>query len=151
MNNFQPKSADFNKKVRDSFARQAAMQTLGIRIDTVRPGEVILALDYDKALTQQHGFMHAGIITTGLDSAAGYAAFSLMADDAAVLTVEFKTNLMSPASGERFLFKGIVIKPGRSLTFVEAKAYALNGGQEKLIATMSATMMAVVGRDGIKG
>ena len=83
MNKFQPKSTDFNKKVRDSFARQAVMQTLGIRIDTVRPGEVILAMDYDKALTQQHGFMHAGIITTGLDSAAGYAAFSLMADDAA--------------------------------------------------------------------
>ena len=151
MNKFQPKSTDFNKKVRDSFARQAVMQTLGIRIDTVRPGEVILAMDYDKALTQQHGFMHAGIITTGLDSAAGYAAFSLMADDAAVLTVEFKVNLMAPASGEAFLFKGQVVKPGRSLTFVEAKAYALNAGQEKLVATMSATMMAIVGRDGIKG
>jgi len=74
-----------------------------------------------------------------------------MADDAAVLTVEFKTNLMSPARGESFLFKGTVIKPGRSLTFAEAKAYAVNGGQEKLIATMSATMMAVVGRDGIQG
>jgi len=151
MNKFQPKSDDFDKKVRDSFARQAAMQTLGIGIDTVRAGEVVLSMDYDTALTQQHGFIHAGIITTGLDSAAGYAAFSLMADDAAVLTVEFKTNLMSPASGERFLFKGTVIKPGRSLTFVEAKAYALNGDQEKLIATMSATMMAVVGRDDIQG
>jgi len=151
MNKFQPKSDDFDKKVRDSFTRQAAMQTLGIRIDTVRAGEVTLSMDYDTALTQQHGFIHAGIITTGLDSAAGYAAFSLMADDAAVLTVEFKTNLMSPASGERFLFKGTVIKPGRSLTFVEAKAYALNGGQEKLIATMSATVMAVVGRDDIQG
>lgn len=151
MNNFQPRSTDFNKKVRDSFARQAVMQTLSIKIDTVRPGEVILAMDYDKDLTQQHGFMHAGIITTGLDSAAGYAAFSLMADDAAVLTVEFKVNLMAPASGEAFLFKGLVIKPGRSLTFVEAKAYALNDGQEKLVATMSATMMAVFGRDGIKG
>jgi len=151
MNNFQPKSADFTKKVKDSFARQTAMQTLGIKIDTLHPGEVILAMDYDKALTQQHGFIHAGIITTGLDSAAGYAAFSLMADDAAVLTVEFKVNLMAPASGESFLFKGVVVKPGRSITFAEAKAYALTDGQEKLIATMSATMMAVVGRDGIKG
>jgi len=151
MNNFQPKSDDFNKKIRDSFARQAVMQTLGIGIDTVRAGEVTLSMPYDTALTQQHGFIHAGVITTGLDSAAGYAAFSLMADDAAVLTVEFKTNLMSPASGERFVFKGTVIKPGRSLTFVEAKAYALNGDQEKLIATMSATMMAVVGCDGVQG
>ena len=151
MNSFQPKSDDFDKKVRDSFARQTAMQTLGIEIDTVRAGVVTLSMPYDKALTQQHGFIHAGIITTGLDSAAGYAAFSLMADDAAVLTVEFKTNLMSPARGESFLFKGTVIKPGRSLTFAEAKAYAVNGDQEKLIATMSATMMAVVGRDGIQG
>lgn len=151
MNNFQPRSADFTKKVKDSFARQTAMQTLGIKIDTLRPGEVILAMDYDIALTQQHGFIHAGIITTGLDSAAGYAAFSLMADDAAVLTVEFKVNLMAPASGDAFLFKGLVIKPGRTLTFTEAKAYAINGDQEKLIATMSATMMAVVGRDEIKG
>lgn len=151
MSEFQPKSAHFDKKVKDSFARQVAMQTLGIGIDAVRPGEVVLSMPYDQALTQQHGFIHAGIITTGLDSAAGYAAFSLMADDAAVLTVEFKTNLMAPASGESFLFKGFVVKPGRNLTFVEAKAYALNGGQEKLIATMSATMMSVIGRDGIKG
>jgi uncharacterized protein (TIGR00369 family) len=151
MNNFQPRSADFTKKVKDSFARQTAMQTLGIKIDTLRPGEVILAMDYNKALTQQHGFIHAGIITTGLDSAAGYAAFSLMADDAAVLTVEFKVNLMAPARGDAFLFKGFVVKPGRNLTFTEAKAYAINGDQEKLIATMSATMMAVVGRGEIKG
>ena len=151
MNNFQPRSADFTKKVKDSFARQTAMQTLGIKIDTLRPGEVILTMDYDKALTQQHGFIHAGIITTGLDSAAGYAAFSLMADDAAVLTVEFKVNLMAPARGDAFLFKGLVVKPGRTLTFTEAKAYAIKGDQEKLIATMSATMMAVVGRDEIKG
>ena len=151
MNNFQPRSADFNKKIKDSFARQTAMQTLGIKIDALRPGEVILAMDYNKTLTQQHGFIHAGIITTGLDSAAGYAAFSLMADDAAVLTVEFKVNLMAPARGDAFLFKGFVVKPGRTLTFTEAKAYAINGGQEKLIATMSATMMAVVGRDEIKG
>jgi uncharacterized protein (TIGR00369 family) len=151
MNNFQPKPADFDKKVRDSFARQIAMQTLGVGIETVHPGEVTLSMSYDTALTQQHGFIHAGVITTGLDSAAGYAAHSLMADDAAVLTVEFKVNLMAPASGKAFLFKGQVIKPGRSLTFTEAKAYALNDGQEKLIATMSATMMAVVGRGGIKG
>jgi len=151
MNNFQPKSNNFSTRVKDSFARQTAMQTLGIEIDTVQAGEVTLSMPYNTTLTQQHGFIHAGVITTGMDSAAGYAAFSLMADDAAVLTVEFKVNLLSPASGESFLFKGSVIKPGRTLTFTEAKAYAVNAGQEKLIATMSATMMAVVGRGEIKG
>ncbi len=151
MSEFQPKSNNFSNRVKDSFARQTAMQTLGIEIDIVQAGEVTLSMPYNTALTQQHGFIHAGVITTGMDSAAGYAAYSLMADDAAVLTVEFKVNLLSPARGDRFLFKGTVIKPGRSLTFTEAKAYAVNKGQEKLIATMSATMMAVVGRDEIKG
>ncbi len=151
MDKFLPKSNNFSTRVKDSFARQTAMHTLGIYIDTVQAGEVTLSMPYSTALSQQHGFIHAGVITTGMDSAAGYAAFSLMADDAAVLTVEFKVNLLSPARGDRFLFKGTVIKPGRNITFTEAKAYAVNKGQEKLIATMSATMMAVVGRDEIKG
>jgi uncharacterized protein (TIGR00369 family) len=148
---FKPKFDGYDKKVRDSFARQPVMQTLGISIDSLSPGELVLSMPYDKTLTQQHGFIHAGVLTTGMDSAAGYAAFSLMPEDAAVLTVELKTSLMAPADGDRFLFKASVIKPGRTLTFVEARAYALNAGEEKLVASMTATMMAVVGRDDVVG
>jgi uncharacterized protein (TIGR00369 family) len=101
------------------------------------------------AFTQQHGFIHAGIITTALDSACGYAAFTLMPRDAAVLTVEFKTNLLAPAKGERFVFRAHVVKPGRTLTICDARALAIEGGREKLIATMTGTLMAIVGRQDI--
>jgi acyl-coenzyme A thioesterase PaaI-like protein len=94
--------------------------------------------------------MHAGIVTTGLDSACGYAAFSLMDKEAAVLTVEFKTNLLAPACGERFLFRGEVIKPGRTLTVCEAKAFAINGESKKLVATMTGTLMAVYRRSEVR-
>jgi uncharacterized protein (TIGR00369 family) len=104
---------------------------------------------YDAAYSQQHGFTHAGIISAALDSACGYAAFSLMAPDAAVLTVEFKTNLLAPASGERFLFRAHVVKPGRTLTVCEAQAFAVTDKGERLIATMTGTLMAVYGRQGI--
>jgi uncharacterized protein (TIGR00369 family) len=103
----------------------------------------------DPAYTQQHGFMHAGIITTALDSACGYAAFTLMPLDAAVLTVEFKTNLLAPAKGERFIFRAQVIKPGRTLTICEPRALALEGSKEKLVATMTGTLMAVIGRQDV--
>jgi uncharacterized protein (TIGR00369 family) len=93
--------------------------------------------------------MHAGIMTTALDSACGYAAFSLMPADAAVLTVEFKTNLLAPAKGESFTFRAQVIKPGRTLTVCDARAFAMENGQERLIATMTGTLMAIFQRDGI--
>lgn len=151
MAGFKPRSNVYDQRVRDSFARQTAMETLGIALDHVAAGQVNLSMPYDKKLTQQHGFIHAGIITTALDSAAGYAAFSLMADDAAVLTVEFKTSLLAPAEGERFVFRGEVLKPGRTLTFTESRAYAVKDGSEKLIAIMTATMMAVTGRSEVVG
>jgi len=107
-------------------------------------------MSYDAAYTQQHGFVHAGIITTALDSACGYAAFSLMPADAAVLTVEFKTNLLGRASGDRFLFCANVVKPGRTLTVCDAKAWAFDReGDPRLVATMTGTLMAVFGREGI--
>jgi uncharacterized protein (TIGR00369 family) len=147
---FTPKDEDFDARVRDSFARQHAMRTLGFEIARVAAGEVDLAMTYDPALTQQHGFLHAGIVTTGLDTACGYAAFSLMPADAAVLTVEFKTNLLAPAKGDRFLFCAQVIKPGRTLTVCDGRAWALSKESDRrLIATMTATVMAVVGRDGV--
>jgi uncharacterized protein (TIGR00369 family) len=146
---FQAQDADFDNRVRASFARQRVMQTLGIEIVRLVPGEIDLAMAYDAAYTQQHGFTHAGIISAALDSACGYAAFSLMAPDAAVLTVEFKTNLLAPAAGERFLFRAHVVKPGRTLTVCEAQAFAVTDKGERLIATMTGTLMAVYGRQGI--
>ena len=147
---FQPQDANFRHRVRTSFARQKVMQSLGIEIIRLEPGEIELAMPYDTAYTQQHGFVHAGIVSTALDSACGYAAFSLMPAGAAVLTVEFKINLLAPAKGERFLFRGRVIKPGRTLTVCEAQALALAGGaEERLVATMIGTLMALFDRNGL--
>jgi uncharacterized protein (TIGR00369 family) len=146
---FQAQDPDFRDRVRASFARQRVMATLGIEMVHLDAGEVHLAMPPNPDYTQQHGFVHAGIVTTALDSACGYAAFTLMPPDAAVLTVEFKTSLLAPAKGDRFLFRGRVIKPGRTLTFCEAQALALEGSKEKLIATMTGTLMAVTGRQDV--
>jgi uncharacterized protein (TIGR00369 family) len=139
-----PKNPLFEARVAESFGRQRAMSTLGITIVRLSAGEIELAMPYDEAFTQQHGFVHAGIITTALDSACGYAAFSLMPAEADVLTVEFKTNLLAPARGERFVVRARVVRPGRTLTFCEASAFAVEAGAEKLVATMSATLMAMM-------
>jgi len=139
----------YDQKVRDSFARQSAMKSLGIEISKLELGQIELVMPYNADFTQQHGFMHAGIISTALDSACGYAAFSLMEEEAAVLTVEFKTSLLAPADGSKFIFRAHVVKPGRTLTFVEATAYAIKDDEEKKIATMSGTMMSVLGRENI--
>ena len=127
------------------------MRTLGATLTSVAPGRVTIELPWSEPLTQQHGFLHAGMVATALDSACGYAGFTLMAEEAAVLTIEFKINLLAPAQGERFRMVGTVIKPGRTVTVCEGHAYALEGGREKLIATMGCTLMAVVGRDNIQG
>jgi len=109
-------------------------------------------MPFSEALTQQHGFLHAGIISVALDSACGYAAFSLMPADAAVLTIEFKVNLLAPGKGERFLFRGSVTKPGRTIIVADGQAYAFSAsGEAKLVATMTGTIMVVQGREGIAG
>jgi uncharacterized protein (TIGR00369 family) len=109
-------------------------------------------MPYSGDLTQQHGFLHAGVISTALDSACGYAAFSLMPENSSVLTIEFKVNLLAPGKGERFLFRGSVTKPGRTIVVADGQAYAITvDGEAKLIATMTGTMMAIAGRDGIEG
>jgi len=146
---FTPRDPNFDARVRASFARQKVMATLGITIRSLSPGELELEMPYSAELTQQHGFIHAGILSAGLDSACGYAAFSLMPADVAVLTVEFKTNLLAPAAGERFFFRARVIKPGRTLTICDAQAFAVERGAETLIATMTGTLMAVPERAGI--
>ena len=130
------------------FARQGAMASLGITVADVAPGRVTLAMPFNPNFTQHHGFIHAGVITTAMDSACGFAAFTLMDADAEVLTVEFKSNFMSPAAGQQFRFEGEVIKSGRTLTFTQGRAIAISDGAEKTIATMTATMMAVLGMQG---
>jgi uncharacterized protein (TIGR00369 family) len=140
---FVPIDPNFDARVRESFARQRVMQSLGIVIERLAPGEIELAMPYAEAYTQQHGFMHAGIMTTALDSACGYAAFSLMPADADVLTIEFKTNLLAPAKGSRFTFRARVIKPGRTITVCDAQAYVHGDDGEKLVVTMTGTLMAL--------
>lgn len=147
---FEPPDPAYAERVRASFARQAAMATIGASLAEVAPGRVVIELAWQQALTQQHGFLHAGMVATALDSACGYAGFSLMTADAAVLTIEYKINLMAPAQGERFRMEGQVVKPGRTITVAEGRAFAISEGREKLVATMSATLMAVRGRDGIQ-
>jgi uncharacterized protein (TIGR00369 family) len=147
MARFEPKNPDYRSTAIQAFEQQRAMKTLGISIARLEPGEVDLAMDYAAEFTQQHGFVHAGIITAGLDNACGIAAFTLMPPSTGILTVEFKTNLLTPARGERFAFRATVLKPGRTLTVCEARAYAAHDGMETLIATMSGTLMALAARE----
>ncbi|HWO00462.1 MAG TPA: PaaI family thioesterase [Blastocatellia bacterium] len=136
---------NFEKRVRASFARQTLMSTIGALMTRVSPGEVVIELAFREDLTQQHGFVHAGIITAIVDSACGYAALSLMPPDSGVLTVEYKANFISPAKGARFVATGRVVKPGRTLTVCSGDVVAINDGNEKAIATMLATMMRLPG------
>src|SRR5258705_989700 len=146
----QPDDSAYEQRTRDSFARQNAMQTLMATLESVAPGRVTITMAHRDSLTQQHGFIHAGMLAAALDSACGYAAFSLMPADAAVLTIEFKINLLAPSRGPRFRFDARVTKPGRTISVVDGRAlqYAANG-DEQLIATMTATVMTVAGRDGV--
>ena len=139
------------ERVRASFARQGLLATLGARVTHVAPGEVDVELAFDERLTQQHGYLHAGALTTALDVACGYAALTLMPEEAAALTVEFKVNLLAPAAGERFLARGRVVRAGRTLTVCRGDAVALAAGEERHVATMTATMMALGARGGQTG
>lgn len=143
---FEPKDPDFKQRVTRSFDDQAVMKTLDARLIAVEPGEVQIEIPYQASLTQQDGFIHAGISSTIMDSACGYAAFTLMPAEARVLTIEFKINLLAPAAGERFRAHGRVRKPGRSIFVSESELYAQADGEEKLIATMAGTLMAIYPR-----
>ena len=143
MADFEPRDADYGRRVRESFARQRAMETFGARLLRVAPGEVEIGVDFDEAFTQQHGYLHAGLVTAVVDTACGYAALSLMEPGAEVLSVEFKLNLLSPAAGESFVARARVIRAGRNLTVCAGDFYVLKDGGEKVVATMLATMMKV--------
>ncbi len=144
-----PKDPDYEGRVRRSFARQAFMKTLGAKIESVTPGEVVIELPFDPSLTQQHGFLHAGATTSIADSACGYAALTLMPPGAAVLAVEFKINLLAPAGGTRFRATGRVVRAGRTLTVCRGEVTADGPDGEKTVAVMQSTMIAVTDRGGM--
>ncbi len=142
----------FEARVRASFARQQFMTRLGARLERVAAGEVCIRLPFEPALTQQHGFLHAGVVTSIVDSACGYAALTLMEPGAAVLSVEFKVNLLAPARGREFVALGRVVRAGRTLTVCTGEVRALpdgDGGDEVAVAIMQATIMAVRERGGL--
>jgi uncharacterized protein (TIGR00369 family) len=139
---FKPQSANFAERVKNIFAGQPVMRYIGAHLTRIEPGAVDIEIAYQKSLTQQNGFMHAGVITTIADSACGYAAFSLMPDEADVLSVEFKVNLLAPATGDRFLAEGRVLRAGRTLTVARGDVFAFSATGRKQIAAMQATIMS---------
>jgi uncharacterized protein (TIGR00369 family) len=141
----------FEERVRLSFAKQGAMGLIGARLSKIAAGEVEIELPFKSEHSQQHGFLHAGILTTALDSACGYATYSLFPPEAGILTIEFKVNLLAPGDGELFRLVGKVRKAGRTISLAEGEAYAIKNGREKLIATMTATTMTIAGRDNVVG
>lgn len=151
MSAFEPRDPDFEARIRESFARQNFMATLGATLRAVHPGEVVIALPFADALTQQHGFLHAGAVASVVDSACGYAALSLMPAGTAVLSVEFKVNMLAPAAGRRFEAVGRVRKAGRTITVCEGelRAFAADAGEGTLVALMQGTMMTVRDRPGL--
>lgn len=141
--------AAVRERIRASFAKQGLMTTLGASVVTISPGFVEISLRPAPAISQQHGFVHAGAVSAIADNAAGYAALSLMPPGRGVLTTEFKINLVAPAAGDLILARGKVVKAGRTLTLAQAEVFAVSGGTEKLIALLTATMMAIEGRDDV--
>jgi uncharacterized protein (TIGR00369 family) len=144
-----PDSADYQERIRSSFAKQGLMSTLGATLGPIAPGLVEIALRPDPAISQQHGFVHAGAVSAIADSAAGYAALSLMPSGTGVLTTEFKINLVAPAAGDRIVARGRVVKAGRTLTVAQSEVFAESGGQEKLIALLTATLVTVEAQEDI--
>jgi len=137
----EPQTADWEARVRESFSRQAHMATLNARIARLAPGEVDLALPFDRRFTQQNGYMHAGAIASIADSANGYAAFTLAPPGADVLAVEFKISLLAPAIGEGFVAAGRVLRAGRTLTVCQADVFTTGTSDRVLVATMLSTIM----------
>ena len=138
------------QRCRESFARQKMMAAIGAEILSVKPGECELVMPFDERFAQQHGFMHAGVITTLGDTACGFASLSLMPEDAAVLTTEFKVNLLSPAKGERFIAIGKVVRPGKKLMVCLGEVFAEDAGKRKQVALMTASMMVMDTSTGLK-
>ena len=145
----EPRDPEFEHRVRGSFERQRFMATLGASLERVVPGEVVITFTHRDELTQQHGFLHAGVMTSIADSACGYAALSLMEPGVGVLSVEFKVNMLAPAVGERFVARGRVVRSGRTLTVCSGEVTTERDGATVAVLMMQATMMAVRGKAGV--
>lgn len=135
-------------RIQTSFERQQVMRLIQARLLKVAPGEAQIEFPYRVELTQQNGYIHAGILSTVMDSACGYAAYTLMPPGSGVLSIEFKVNFLSPATGEKFIGIGRVIKAGRTITACSGEVLAVEKGTQKLVAVMQATMMTVEKRNG---
>jgi uncharacterized protein (TIGR00369 family) len=140
---FEPQDPNFEAKVRASFAQQGLMTNIGARIVKVLPGEVEIEVAWRTDITQQQGFVHGAVIAAIVDTACGYASFTLMPSGVEVLTVEFKINFIAPAVGDKMIARGRVTKAGKTLTVCAGDAFAVKDGKEKLVATLQATMMTV--------
>lgn len=136
----------YEQRIRDSFLRQGALALIGAVLTRIEPGAVDITIRHRPDLTQQHGFLHAGIVSTIVDSAGGYAGYTLFPADSSVLTVEYKLNLIAPADGESFVAEGRVVKPGRTLCITQGEVYALKGGTRSLCALMQQTLIVMHGR-----
>ena len=145
MGTFTPSNRQYEQHLREAFARQTIMTTIGARLAGVAPGNVEIELDFREDLTQHHGYLHAGVVTTILDSACGFAAFTLMPPESGVLTVEYKVNFVAPARGAKFLASGRVVRPGRTLTVCNGEVSAIDGEETRLVALMQATMFRLQG------
>ena len=143
---FIPPNPEFALRVRESFGRQGAMTLIGAELVAVRPGYCALSMIPRPETSQQHGYVHAGILATLVDSAGGYAGFTLFPGDASVLTVEYKLNLLAPAEGERIVAEGFVVRPGRTLAITRGEIHAERGGARKLVAIMQQTLMVMRGK-----
>lgn len=146
MMNFNPKSSNFKEKVAESFSRQKFMQFIQAELVCVEPGYCEIQIPYQESLTQQHGFFHAGIISTIADNAAGYASFSLMEQESSILTVEFKLNIVAPGDGDLLIGKAQVLKNGRTLTICRSDVFIVKNGEEKLCAASQATLIELKSR-----
>ncbi len=151
MTSFEPQDHNFEAKVRESFGRQVVMDTIGATLVRVAPGEVDIELPFRDDLTQQHGFVHAGIVATILDSACGYAAFTLMPAEAAVLSIEYKINMLAPSKGDRIVARAHVVRAGRTVTVCSGDAFDISSEGERHVATMQASMMTILERRGLRG
>ena len=142
-------TSNFEQRIRSSFEKQGLMRTIGATLGAIARGRVEIVLVPKPEVSQQHGFVHAGAVSAIADTAAGYAALSLMPAGRGVLTTEFKINLLAPATGERIVARGKVVKAGRTLTLAQTEVFAMGHGEERLIAFLTATLMAIEGREGI--
>ena len=143
---FKPAFAGYAERARSSFARQGAMALIGAQMVDVRPGYCAIAITPRPEITQQHGYVHAGIVGAIVDSAGGYAGYTLFPEDSSVLTVEFKLNLLAPAAGDRLVAEGRVVKAGRTLAITRGEVFAEADGKRTLVALMQQTLMVMHGK-----